>query len=40
MIYSTGKDKSDYEHLKTLLPKDYTLSDMIKFNNLTVAYFS
>lgn len=38
-IYSCGDDKRDYNYLETLLPKDYTCADLIKFNNLAVAYF-
>ncbi len=40
-VYSEGKEeKGSYDYLKTLLPQDYTCSDLIKFNNLTVAYFT
>ena len=40
-IYSEGQEeKSSYDYLGTLLPRDYTCSDLIKFNNLTVAYFA
>lgn len=39
-VYSEGKEeKCNYDYLATLLPKNYTCSDLIKFNNLSVAYF-
>lgn len=39
-VYSEGKEeKCNYDYLATLLPKDYTCSDLIKFNNLSVSYF-
>ena len=39
IVYCKDKNKCSYDDLATLLPSDFTCTDLIKYNNLAVTYF-